>query len=106
LEMIRTPDIAATLGRKKSGNQLLVGFALETQDGEANAVEKLSKKNMDMIVLNNPREAGAGFGHDTNKVTFVYPGNKRENFELKSKRDVARDIVDAIKTMIQANAKK
>ena len=100
LELIRTPDIAATLGSKKAASQVLVGFALETNNEEANALDKLSKKNMDMIVLNNPREAGAGFGHDTNKVSFLFPGNKRENFQLKSKKEVARDVVDAIKELI------
>ena len=103
LELIRTADIAATLGKQKRKNQILVGFALETQDAEANAIEKLTKKNMDMIVLNNPHEDGAGFGHDTNKVTFLFPDNKREIFELKSKKDVARDIVDAIHKMIRAD---
>ncbi len=96
IELIRTPDIAASLGEKKREDQILVGFALETQDGETNALEKLHKKNMDMIVLNSPKDPGAAFGHDTNKVTFLFPDNKRLNFELKSKKDVARDIVDAI----------
>lgn len=96
IELIRTPDIAATLGSKKRDNQILVGFALETADGETNAIEKMHKKNMDMIVLNNPKDKGAAFGHDTNKVTFLYPDNKRQYFELKSKKDVASDIVDAI----------
>jgi len=103
IEMIRTPDIAASLGEQKRDNQILVGFALETQDGETNALEKMHKKNMDMIVLNNPRDPGAAFGHDTNKVTFLFPDNKQMNFELKSKKDVARDIVDAIYQMINAN---
>jgi phosphopantothenoylcysteine decarboxylase/phosphopantothenate--cysteine ligase len=105
LQMVRTPDIAATLGSKKKQDQILIGFALETQDGEANAEEKLRKKNMDMVVLNNPREQGAGFGHDTNKVTFLYPGNKKVAFELKSKKDVARDIADAIFKLLHADAK-
>jgi phosphopantothenoylcysteine decarboxylase/phosphopantothenate--cysteine ligase len=103
LELVRTPDIASVLGKQKRNGQILVGFALETNDAEANAIEKLTKKNMDMIVLNNPHEDGAGFGHDTNKVTFLFPDNKRENFELKSKKDVARDIVDAIHKMTKAN---
>ncbi len=106
LDLIRTPDIAATLGKQKREGQFLVGFALETQDGEANAIEKMRKKNMDMIVLNNPREEGSGFGHDTNKVTFLFADNKREIFELKSKKEVARDVVDAIYKMTHADAKK
>lgn len=96
LDLVRTPDIAATLGELKRKDQILVGFALETNDGEANATQKLKKKNMDMIVLNNPHDEGAGFGHDTNKVTFLFPDEKRESFELKSKKDVAQDIVDAV----------
>ncbi len=103
LELVRTADIASALGKQKRSGQILVGFALETNDAEANAIEKLTKKNMDMIVLNNPHEDGAGFGHDTNKVTFLFPDNKREIFELKSKKDVARDIVDAIHKMTKAN---
>ena len=103
LELVPTPDIAATLGQKKKEHQILVGFALETENEESNAFQKLTSKNMDMIVLNNPHEEGAGFGHDTNKVTFLYPDNKRENFKLKSKKEVARDIADAIMQMIRTN---
>ena len=106
LELVRTPDIAAAAGKSKRKNQVLVGFALETTDGEVNAREKMVKKNMDMIVLNNPRDAGAGFGHDTNKVSFLFPDNKQKHFELKSKKAVAHDIVEAINQMIQAHAKK
>lgn len=105
LELVPTADIAASLGKQKRDGQILVGFALETHNGEANAVEKMKSKNMDMIVLNNPRDEGAGFGHDTNKVTFIFPDNKHENFELKSKKDVAHDIVEAVNKMIHANAK-
>lgn len=105
LELIHTPDIAERLGKDKRKNQIMVGFALETQDGETNAMAKMKAKNMDMIVLNNPREEGAGFGHDTNKVTFLFPDNKRENFELKSKKDVARDIADTVYKMIQPDVK-
>ncbi len=103
IELVRTPDVAASLGKKKKSNQILVGFALETQNGEQNAVEKMLKKNMDMIVLNNPNDPGAAFGHDTNKVTFLFPDNKRQDFELKSKKDVARDIVDAISQIKNKN---
>ncbi|HUR30247.1 MAG TPA: bifunctional phosphopantothenoylcysteine decarboxylase/phosphopantothenate--cysteine ligase CoaBC [Saprospiraceae bacterium] len=105
LDLIRTPDIASTLGQQKRPDQVVIGFALETNNGEANAIEKMKKKNLDMIVLNNPREEGSGFGYDTNKVTFLYPDNKRENFELKSKKDVAVDIVSAANKMINANVK-
>jgi len=104
LELVTTPDIAATLGKQKRPDQILVGFALETNDGEKNAVEKMTRKNMDMIVLNNPREEGAGFGHDTNKVTFLFPDNKPQHFELKSKQAVAHDIVEAAFKLKHADA--
>lgn len=105
LQLVRTPDIAATLGKNKRDGQILIGFALETQNGEANAIAKMKNKNMDMIVLNNPRDEGAGFGHDTNKVTFLFPDNNHKIFELKSKKDVARDIAEAVHKMIQQNVK-
>jgi phosphopantothenoylcysteine decarboxylase/phosphopantothenate--cysteine ligase len=104
LELVTTPDIAAALGKMKKPHQILIGFALETMNAESHAQEKLAKKNMDMIVLNNPREKGAGFGHDTNKVTFLYPDNKPVHFELKSKKAVAADIVDAAYKMKHADA--
>lgn len=105
LELVRTPDIAEALGKMKNPGQHLIGFALETNEGLTNAREKMVRKNMDMIVLNNPRDTGAGFGHDTNKVSFLFPDNKEEHFELKSKRAVAYDIAEAIHQMIK-NAKK
>ena len=104
LELVRTPDIAASLGKMKSQAQRLIGFALETTDDESNAREKLRNKNMDMIVLNNPKIEGAGFGHDTNKVSFLYPDNNIRRFELKSKRAVAEDIANAVHEMIYAHA--
>jgi phosphopantothenoylcysteine decarboxylase/phosphopantothenate--cysteine ligase len=104
LDLVSTPDIAATLGKQKRPDQVLIGFALETQDGELHARQKLEKKNMDMIVLNNPREEGAGFGHDTNKVTFLFPDNKKEHFELKTKQAVAVDIVEAAFKLKHADA--
>jgi phosphopantothenoylcysteine decarboxylase / phosphopantothenate---cysteine ligase len=90
----------------KRKDQILVGFALETEHGDENAREKMLKKNLDMIVLNNPRHECAGFGHDTNKVSFLFPDNKQQDFELKSKKAVAHDIVQAIYQMLQAHAKK
>ncbi|MCB0619473.1 MAG: hypothetical protein KDC41_12355, partial [Saprospiraceae bacterium] len=92
----KTPDIAASLGRVKRPDQLLVGFALETEDELANAREKLERKNFDLIVLNSLRDAGAGFHHDTNKVTILYRNNKADHFQLKSKKAVAEDIVVAM----------
>jgi phosphopantothenoylcysteine decarboxylase/phosphopantothenate--cysteine ligase len=91
-----TNDIAADLGRMKSENQLLIGFALETNDELSNAFAKLKRKNLDLIVLNSLNDAGAGFGVDTNKITLIDKGNNLTFFELKSKTEVAADIVSAI----------
>jgi len=88
-----TRDISAALGQLKKPRQWLVGFALETNEPEKNAAEKIKKKNLDLVVLNSLKEAGSGFGYDTNKVTLIYPDGKKKRFELKSKKEVARDIV-------------
>ena len=90
-----THDIAAELGRRKQEGQLLVGFALETHNEEANARHKLEKKNLDLIVLNSLQDAGAGFMHDTNKVTLL-TAQSAQSFPLKSKEAVAKDIIDKI----------
>ena len=95
----RTQDIAAELGRQK-GDRLLVGFALETDDEEVHAEEKLRRKNFDFIVLNSLRDAGAGFRGDTNKVTFIDRAG-REELPLLSKREVARHIADKIETFLK-----
>lgn len=95
LTLTKTDDIAATLGKRKRNGQILVGFALETENEETNALKKLESKNFDLIVLNSLKDSGAGFGHDTNKVTIL-DGKKKVAFELKSKRQVAEDIVRAI----------
>lgn len=92
LTLRRTRDIAAELGSRKQG-RLLVGFALETDDEEAHAAEKLRRKHFDFIVLNSLRDAGAGFRGDTNKVTFIDAAD-REELPLMSKREVAVRIVD------------
>lgn len=92
----KTPDIAATLGGMKKTGQINVGFALETNDETANAQKKLAKKNFDLIVLNSLQDAGAGFNFDTNKITIFGPDNMRRDFELKSKAEVAEDIVEEI----------
>ncbi|MFA0963069.1 bifunctional phosphopantothenoylcysteine decarboxylase/phosphopantothenate--cysteine ligase CoaBC [Roseivirga sp. BDSF3-8] len=96
VEMVKNPDIAAELGALKKAGQFTVGFALETHDEEQNAGRKLENKNLDMIVLNSLNEKGAGFGHDTNRVKFIFRNGERMAFELKSKDEVARDIVSAI----------
>jgi len=94
IELKPTKDIAAALGSLKKNSQILVGFALETHNEMANAQKKLEKKNLDFIVLNSLNDAGAGFGVDTNKITIVEKGNKKQAFELKTKREVAADIVE------------
>jgi len=96
LQLTKTIDIAATLGKQKKESQLLVGFALETENEESNALKKLQSKNLDMIVLNSLQEAGAGFGHETNKVTIYQKNKNKINFDLKNKKEVARDIVQCI----------
>lgn len=92
------PDIAATLGHMKKQGQTLVGFALETNDEESNAQTKLKKKNFDFIVLNSLKDEGAGFRTDTNKVTIITAGNKKD-YPLKSKEEVAKDIVDELELL-------
>lgn len=89
------PDIAASLGKIKQQNQVLVGFALETNDEESNAQSKLKKKNFDFIVLNSLRDKGAGFRTDTNKVTII-EADKKTEYPLKSKTEVAADIIDKL----------
>lgn len=96
IELIKNPDIAATLGKEKKQYQILVGFALETDNEFSNATEKLQRKNLDMIVLNSMRDKGAGFGTDTNKVSIFDRSGNRIDFPLKSKKDVATDIVNEI----------
>jgi phosphopantothenoylcysteine decarboxylase/phosphopantothenate--cysteine ligase len=96
LHLKQTPDILAALGEQKKNNQVLVGFALETIDEQKNALEKLKKKNADLIVLNSLNDINAVFGSDMNKVTIFEKGGKKFQFEAKSKQDVAEDIVDTI----------
>ena len=93
LELTSTPDIAAALGREKQSNQVLVGFALETDNEETNALKKLKSKNLDFIVLNSLRNEGTCFGTDNNKVDIISDSENRQ-FDFKSKPEVARDIVD------------
>lgn len=91
-----TKDIAASLGNVKSNDQILIGFALETDKEFENASKKLASKNLDFIVLNSLNDSGAGFGYDTNKVTIIQKDGKTVNIDLKSKTEVANDIVDLI----------
>ena len=96
LELTKTHDIAASLGKQKSNGQIIVGFALETEEEKANALKKLESKNFDLIVLNSLNDKGAGFGHDTNKVTIIDRQHQTHSFDLKTKKEVAHDIVEAI----------
>lgn len=96
LKLVKNPDIAALLGQSKRPDQLLVGFALETDHEKENAISKIKKKNLDWIVLNSLRDKGAGFMTDTNKVTIVSSDGRCFPFEMKSKREVASDIIDTI----------
>ena len=96
LELEPTVDILAELGRRKGAKQILVGFALETDHEIEHATSKLTRKNLDLIVLNSLRDTGAGFGHDTNQVTLIDKQNNLVSFELKSKSEVAHDIVEKI----------
>ena len=95
-----TPDILAELGKQKKKNQWLVGFALETDNEESNAIKKLNNKNLDMIVLNSLNDEGAGFGTATNKVTLFTKDSSKTEFPLQTKDKVARDIVDQIITFL------
>ena len=99
LKLSKTIDIAGTLGAKKK-SQFMAGFALETENAEENAKRKLEKKNLDMIVLNSLREPGAGFKHDTNRITIFTADNKKLEFQLKSKKEVAKDIINEIASRI------
>jgi len=94
LTLIKTKDILKSLGKIKTDRQTLVGFALETNNEEVNALKKLKAKNLDFIVLNSLQDKGAGFAHDTNKITILDNNNNIYNFELKSKLDVAKDIAN------------
>ena len=99
LRLKPTHDIAAALGRMKRPHQRLVGFALETDNETAHAQDKLKRKNLDFIVLNSLRDEGAGFRHDTNKVTIITATDTKE-YPMKSKAEVAKDIVDELSTII------
>jgi phosphopantothenoylcysteine decarboxylase/phosphopantothenate--cysteine ligase len=103
LSLTATDDVLSELGRRKKNGQLLVGFALETTDEIQNAKEKLRKKNLDMIVLNSLKNSGAGFNHDTNKVSVISSDMNVIEFELKSKAEVAKDIVHSIVDHLNAS---
>lgn len=102
LNFRKTPDILKNLGGLKTENQVLVGFALETNNEEVNAKNKLQDKNADLIILNSLNDAGAGFGYDTNKVTIFDRKGNEFKFEMKTKKAVAEDIVQAIINTVHA----
>ena len=93
LELVKNVDIAATLGQNKRAEQFAVGFALETTNELAHAQEKLRRKNFDLVVLNSLRDAGAGFGHDTNKVSVLDRAGRVVTFDLMTKADLAIELV-------------
>lgn len=95
LELVKNPDILATLGEAKK-DQLLIGFALETENEEENAAGKLKKKNLDFIVLNSLNDSGAGFKSETNKIKILFKNGNIKTFDLKSKKEVAEDILNEI----------
>lgn len=102
IELKKTTDILKTLGEQKRNGQILVGFALETNDEEKNAVEKLQRKNLDFIVLNSLNDKGAGFKTDTNKITIIDQKLQKITFDLKDKNEVAKDICDKVVELINA----
>lgn len=100
LELKKTEDILATLGRLKTENQILVGFALETENEEEHAKGKLTRKNLDLIILNSLNDKGAGFKMDTNKITIFNKAFEKTVFEMKSKTEVAKDICNEILKLV------
>ena len=102
LRLKPTRDIAETLGKMKKKSQILAGFALETHNETANATAKLKRKKLDIIILNSMQDKGAGFGYDTNRITIIDKNNIINKFELKSKEEAARDILDKIVSMLKS----
>jgi phosphopantothenoylcysteine decarboxylase/phosphopantothenate--cysteine ligase len=101
IPLTRTTDILEAIGKAKKAGQVLVGFALETDNEVENARSKMERKNLDLIVLNSLKDSGAGFGHDTNRITIIGKGNFCKEFELKSKREVALDIINTVTEIVQ-----
>ncbi|MBV8390160.1 MAG: bifunctional phosphopantothenoylcysteine decarboxylase/phosphopantothenate--cysteine ligase CoaBC [Mucilaginibacter sp.] len=102
IELKKTTDILKTLGEQKHKGQILVGFALETNDEEKNAIDKLQRKNLDFIVLNSLNDEGAGFKTDTNKITIIDHHLQKTTFQLKNKNEVAKDICKKVAELIKA----
>lgn len=106
INMVRNIDIAFEFGKIKTGPQLSIGFALETNDELANAIGKLKKKNFDMVILNSMNDANATFGYDTNKINVIKSDGQVKGFPLKKKSEVAKDIVYEISSLVLANDEK
>jgi phosphopantothenoylcysteine decarboxylase/phosphopantothenate--cysteine ligase len=102
IELTKTKDILKSLGERKRNDQLLAGFALETSNEKEYALKKLKNKNADLIVLNSLNDMGAGFGHDTNKITIFDKQGKEYLFDIKTKKEVAKDIVNTIINLLHA----
>lgn len=101
IDLIPNPDIALELGKIKKRSQILAGFALETHDETSHAKTKLERKNFDFIVLNSLADEGAGFGYDTNKVTIIQKDGSSHEFDLKSKKAVAIDVIDTLSALLK-----
>lgn len=104
IDLVQNPDILAGIGKLK-GNRIVIGFAVETDNEEENARKKLNSKNLDMIVLNNPEEPGAGFATNTNKVTLLFPKKKAQKIPLLSKSEIASHIIDEIIKLVEKQKK-
>jgi phosphopantothenoylcysteine decarboxylase/phosphopantothenate--cysteine ligase len=100
VDLVETVDILKSVAEKK-GNRVFVGFALETDNAIENARAKLESKSLDMIVINNPREEGAGFGTDTNKVTLFFKNSAKKELPLMPKYEVALKILDEVKVLLE-----
>ena len=96
VDLTKTIDIAGTLSENKKPHQLVIGFALETEKEFEHAADKLDRKNLDFIVVNSLNDTGAGFAHDTNKISVINREKKISHFSLKSKDDVAQDILQIV----------
>ena len=96
IQLVKNPDIAADLGKIKKDGQYNVGFALETENEQANAEKKLLSKNFDLIVLNSLNDPGAGFGHDTNQVTLISRKHEPKKISLRGKKEIAAELVKII----------
>jgi len=105
IKMVKNIDIAAEFGKVKTSEQLSIGFALETNDEITHAMAKLSRKNLDMVILNSMNDPRATFGFDTNKITVIRKDFTKKEFPLKGKQEVAADILDELSFALHSNKK-